>query len=150
MSEHDIPVFAKELAGRGQLVEAVKVTRERTGLSLKDAKNAVQEYLRNPHGASRFGGPRENLTRSGIPPQAIASLEQGQFLDAVKQTRAAHMLGLKAAKETVEHFLRQHPDIDARFRLAASAEFGKVAKKLATFVLLFGMLAIVYVYLQTE
>lgn len=150
MSEHDIPAAAKELAKKGQLIEAVKAAREQTGLGLKDAKNAVDAYLRNPNVASRFSRPREALTSYDIPPQAIAALEEGRFVEAVKHTRAARALGLKAAKETVECFLGQHADIDARFKAASSAELRRVAKKLATILVLLSMLAFGYIYLQAQ
>ncbi len=148
MSEHDIPAAAKQLATRGQLIEAVKVTREQTGLSLKDAKHAVEAYLRNPNGVSRFSRPRADLTSYEIPPQAIAALEEGRFVDAIKLTRDARALGLKAAKETVEQFLQQHADIEARFKSASSIKFRRVARKLATILALVGMLAFSYIYLQ--
>jgi len=146
MSEHGIPAAAKELAKGGQLVEAVKVTREQTRLSLKDAKDAVDAFIRDPNGASRFSRRREDLTRSDIPPLAISALEAGRLVDAIKHTRIARGLGLKAAKETVEHFLEQHRDIDARFRAASLTEFRRVARKLATILVLIGMLAFGYVY----
>ena len=146
MSEHDIPAAAKELAKSGQLIDAVKLTREQTGLGLKDAKNAVDAYIRDPHRASRFSRRRDDLTSSEIPPLAIAALEEGRLVDAIKHTRSARGLGLKAAKETVEQFLAGHADIDARFRSASSAEFRRVAGKLATILVLIGVLAFVYDY----
>jgi ribosomal protein L7/L12 len=149
MSEQDIPASAKEFARQGHLIEAVKVTRERTGLSLRDAKNAVDDYLRDPDGASRASRPHIDRTSFAIPSQAVASLEAGRFLDAVKHTRNARKLGLKAAKGAVEDFLRHRPDINARFRAASAAEFGRVARKLVTIMMLFGILLIAYVYLQT-
>ncbi|MDH4055077.1 MAG: hypothetical protein OEW73_12265 [Gammaproteobacteria bacterium] len=104
MSGHGFPAAAKELAKGGQLVEAVKVPLEQTGLNLKDAR------------------------------------------DAIKHTRTTRSLGLKAAKETVEHFLEKHGDIDTRFRAASLTEFRRVAGKLATILVLIGKLAFGYVY----
>jgi len=146
MSEHDIPAAAKELARSGHLIDAIKVTREQTGLSLKDAKQAVDAYIRDPDRPSRFSRRRDDLTSFEIPPLAIAALEGGRLLDAIRHTRSARGLGLKAAKETVEHFLAQHADIDARFRSASAAEFRRVGRKLVTILVLTGMLALGYVY----
>jgi ribosomal protein L7/L12 len=131
-SKHNIPPAAMELAARGHLIEAVKVTREQTGLSLVDAKNAVDAYVRNPNGGSRFSQPRVSLSSNEIPPKAIRSLHDGRFIDAVKHTREARGLGLKAAKETVEEFLKQHPDTNAKFKAATAVDFKRVVGKLAT------------------
>ena len=146
MSEHGIPAAAKKLAKGGQFVEAVTVTRERTGLTLKDAKDAVDAFVRDPNGASRFSRRRDDLTRANIPPLAITALEEGRLVDAIKHTRTARSLGLKAAKEAVEHFLAQHGDIDARFRAASLTEFRRVVRKLATILVLIGMSAFGCVY----
>jgi len=103
MNGQGFPAAAKDQAKDSQLVEALKVPLEQTGLSLKKAR------------------------------------------DAIKHTRTARSLGLKAAKETVEHVLEQHGDIDTRFRAASLTEFRRVAGKLATIVVLIGMLALGYV-----
>jgi ribosomal protein L7/L12 len=150
MIENDIPAAARDLATRGQIIEAVKVTRVQTGLSLIDAKNAVEAYLRHPDGKSRFSTLRERLTSHEIPPLAIAALEEGRFLDAIKHTRAARALGLKAAKECVEDFLEQHADINARFRAASSTEFRRIIGKLATIVALLGIMAVAYFYFSAR
>ena len=39
---------AKQLADEGKKIEAIAVHREQTGLSLKDAKDAVEAYLNRP------------------------------------------------------------------------------------------------------
>lgn len=44
-----------------------------------------------------------------IPPQAIAELQQGRKIEAIRIVRAAQGLGLKEAKEAVEAYVRSQP-----------------------------------------
>jgi ribosomal protein L7/L12 len=103
-------------ADRGDMIDAIKITRERTGLSLKEAKDAVNAYSRGMDtGAAGTGN-------TAIPPDAIASLYQGKLIDAIKKTRATTGLGLKDAKEAVERYLASNPSTSQRFQAAAADE----------------------------
>lgn len=42
-----IPTAAMMAAEEGQLIEAIKITRERLGVDLKTAQQAVEAYLRD-------------------------------------------------------------------------------------------------------
>lgn len=92
----------------GNVIEAIKITREKTGLGLKEAKDAVEA-----HGGRRpVAAPQEDAAE--IPANAVARLGAGDFIGAIKLTRAAMGIGLKDAKETVEHYLASHPETQAR------------------------------------
>ncbi len=107
----EIPPEAKAAADRGELIEAIKITRQITSLGLKEAKEAVDAYL---HGAT---SPRSRGDVQ-IPLQAVSALHQGSLIDAIKRTREATGLGLKDAKDVVETYLAAHPNIDAQFQAA--------------------------------
>ncbi|MDG2991833.1 ribosomal protein L7/L12 [Candidatus Synechococcus calcipolaris G9] len=49
-----LPIAAMMAAEKGNLIEAIKITRLKTGLGLKEAKDAVETYLKNnpPQGKS--------------------------------------------------------------------------------------------------
>lgn len=46
-----------------------------------------------------------------LPEAAIAALQQGRKLEAIKVVRTVHRLGLKEAKERVEAYAAQHPEL---------------------------------------
>lgn len=56
-----------------------------------------------------------------LPPQAVEALKSGQKITAIKIVREATSMGLKEAKETVEHFLAQHPEINTQLKSSNSA-----------------------------
>ena len=110
-----IPDAAKRAVERGEVIEAIKITRAATGLGLSEAKDAVDAYSRRASAgrstASAGGG-------SEIPVDAVALLHQGKLIDAIKCTRAKTGLDLKDSKELVERYLKTHPDTGQRFKEA--------------------------------
>lgn len=141
-----IPAEAMELAARGQVIEAIKVTRQQTGLSLKDAKDRVDAYIRNPHGTPRFDRAKDAPTTSDIPEPALLALEQGQLIEAIKHTRKTTGLGLKDTKELVERYLEQNPGLHTRFKSASSAQFRRVAGKVILVLVLLSLFVLSYQY----
>jgi ribosomal protein L7/L12 len=120
MTNHvnQIPPAAKAAADRGDLIEAIKLTREVTALGLKEAKDAVDAYRRGaPTSASSPGGVQ-------VPLQAISALHQGDFIEAVKRTREATGRGLKESKEAVEAYLAAHPNTNEQYRAARASGSG--------------------------
>ncbi|MGW0434986.1 ribosomal protein L7/L12 [Micromonospora sp. NPDC003197] len=93
-------------------IPAVKLVRERTGLSLRDAKEAVDAIERG--GAQAMPGlgklpftpasPGSSL--SDVPPTVLDQVRalalQGRKIEAIKVLRQHTRLGLKEAKEAVE------------------------------------------------
>jgi len=78
-SKPRIPAKAIELVQRGEIIEAIKITREETRLSLKDAKDAVDAYIRNPRGTSQSDDSNKRHATPEIPRLAIIALENGQL-----------------------------------------------------------------------
>jgi len=144
LSKSGIPSEAMKLAEQGHIVEAIKIVREQAGLGLKEAKEAVDAYLRNPDGATYPDKSNQSHHSSDIPGLAIAALEKGQLLEAIKHTRAVTGLGLKDAKETVERYLEEHPGINGKFKSTASAEFSRVVRNMIFVLFLLGLVALGY------
>ena len=120
-----IPQEAKQAADRGDIIAAIKITREATGLGLKEAKDAVDAYSR---GASGVSGTPENVE---FPLDAIASLHQGNLIEAIRITREKTGLGLKESKDAVERHLAQNPNINQLFQTAAARKRGGVWWRIA-------------------
>lgn len=57
----------------------------------------------------------------GLPSDAMAALERGSKIDAIKCVRVARGVGLKEAKEIVEDFLDESPRLKGRMA-SANAE----------------------------
>jgi ribosomal protein L7/L12 len=143
--ENEMPGEAIELARHGQLIEAIKLLREETGLSLKDAKDAIEFQLANSHIKSKIGGKENMHGTVELPRKAIVALESGSLIEAIKHTREVTGLGLKDAKQTVENYLDRNPIIKSRFKVAASAEFKRVASKVIRVLIVLGLVAIGYI-----
>ena len=66
-----------------------------------------------------------------LPADAIAALQKGSKIAAIKSVRLAHGVGLKDAKEIVEQFIENNPAIRARINAAnmedAKRSFGWIA-----------------------
>ncbi|MEV0274131.1 ribosomal protein L7/L12 [Hamadaea sp. NPDC050747] len=90
------------LLARGQKIQAIKLYRERTGVGLKEAKNAVEAMAA---GRVPFA-VRPPL--AGRPPadevaaQAADLKARGQIIQAIKLVREKTGLGLKEAKDFVD------------------------------------------------
>lgn len=55
-----------------------------------------------------------------IPSNAIAALEQGNKIEAIKIVRLSKGLGLKESKDLVEEYLRANPGLEQRFKTKQS------------------------------
>jgi len=92
----------RDAIARGNLIEAIKIYRERTGAGLKESKDAVERIaagLRTPEGdAAPATGPLrdEDLT------QIHGMLQRGEKINAIKVYRERTGVGLKEAKDAVE------------------------------------------------
>jgi ribosomal protein L7/L12 len=119
-----LPVAAQQAATKGEIVLAIKLTREATGASLLDAKHAVDAYVHGrPNIANAASPPSAPIA---LPMSAVAALHNGKLIDAIKHTRTATGLGLKDSKEAVERYLDAHPAARRQFREASgSSSLGK-------------------------
>ena len=102
-----LPPEAIAALERGNLIEAIKIVRERTGMDLKSSKEAVERHANG--GAGAAGAPStwqegdwgRDATGAGTA-AALAALARGQKVEAVRLTREATGLGLAEAKRLVE------------------------------------------------
>ena len=113
-----LPPDAIDALARGETIEAIKRVRAATGLGLKEAKDLVDAY-RHPGGsATGQASAASASTATGalnvnggeliVPAAAATALQRGNIIEAIKLIRDANRLGLKEAKDAVEH-LRTGP-----------------------------------------
>ena len=83
----------------GNKIGAIKLYREKTGLGLKEAKDAVEAMTLGP-------APAAAAAPSPTPAAADADIERelraGNLIGAIKLYRETHGTGLKEAKDAVE------------------------------------------------
>jgi hypothetical protein len=49
-----------------------------------------------------------------LPPAAVQALQQGRMIEAIKIVRTERNLGLKQAKDQVDQYLQQRPELSQR------------------------------------
>ena len=99
------------LLANGQKISAIKLYRERTGVGLKEAKDAVEAIQRGEQ-------PRESEDGDNQFHQTLVSLlKQGRKIDAIKVYREVTGAGLKQSKDVIE-------SIAARYGLSSSQRTG--------------------------
>ena len=72
-----------------------------------------------------------------LPPAALQALQQGRMIEAIKIVRTECNLGLKQAKEQVEQYLQQHPELLRQSRVAQTQQQGKPQRVMWVLGLLF-------------
>ena len=89
----------------GRMIQAVKVMRERTGLSLAEAKAAVDEVDRSGQLPARLGPPSA-ADRLAAQPDLYEQLrhlkQRGRTIEAIKLLRSRTGASLRDAKHTVD------------------------------------------------
>ncbi len=106
----ELPPDAVEALQSGRLIQAIKIVRDRTGMDLRSAKEAVERYAaRMEAGDEESAGGRsapdvamQDRGFASMPSSALKALAQGNKIEAVRLTREATGLGLAASKRLVD------------------------------------------------
>ena len=83
-----------------------------------------------------------------LPSDAVASLESGNKIEAIKIVRENSGLGLKESKELVEKYLREHPDLHQRYTAIQSEQNKGVFMKLLFLLAVAAFVA--YIFSMTD
>ena len=92
-----LPTEALAALARGQLIEAIKIVREKTGLGLKEAKDLVERHrdVPNPERDDALRAKLEGIaSKHGfkLPEAALAAMDWGDLktaMNSLRQTRHA-------------------------------------------------------------
>jgi ribosomal protein L7/L12 len=107
-----IPPAVHAALQRGEVIEAIRLLRDRTGLDLRDAKAAVEALQRigggitsmeiesGTQGADATGDRHAYELR--LPPEVMMALSQGNVIEAIKRLRALQPMALRDAKALVD------------------------------------------------
>jgi ribosomal protein L7/L12 len=103
LGREELDATVGKLLAEGQVVPAVKLIRENTGLGLRQAMQYAQ---RLGAGADAANAAPAQTTRSSISSDAMAQIQQlvaqGKKIQAIKLVREHTGLGLKEAKDLVD------------------------------------------------
>ncbi|MCP9850375.1 ribosomal protein L7/L12 [Cyanobium sp. Morenito 9A2] len=98
-----IPSDVQAAWDRGDRIGALRTLRERTGLGLKEAKEALESgAVAIRPGTAFLGTPLRRPLGTSLPAAVHAAIARGATIEAIKLTRQATGLGLKEAKEAVD------------------------------------------------
>lgn len=106
----EIPEAAKQALRQGNKIDAIKIVREKWGIGLAEAKDAVENAERgaDPRPSGAIASPDGKF-----PLEAVVALRQGDKIGAIKIVRTAFSLGLKEAKDAVDAHVAQDPALRA-------------------------------------
>jgi ribosomal protein L7/L12 len=88
----------------GNKIAAIKAYRERTGLGLKEAKDAVEALAAQPAREPNLA----NLSANGPDDEVLTLIRSGKKIAAIKAYREQTGVGLKDAKDAVEALAAEH------------------------------------------
>ncbi len=154
-----IPPEAAALLRDRRKIEAIKLTREKLGLSLKDAKDLCDAYEAADATAARESAALVDATTGALTPDglpvpiaredfrlpaaALEALGEGDKVRAIIAVREATGWALKPCKEIVEAALARDAALLARHdeALAARRAAGSGAGRLVLALLALGLIA---------
>lgn len=98
-AKNELPPEAIAALARGQVIEAIRIVREHTGLGLKESKERVDRYN---DGALVASDDLPDARNAAVPRAALDALADGNKIEAIRLTREATGLGLAEAKRLVD------------------------------------------------
>jgi ribosomal protein L7/L12 len=101
MAQHGSEI--ESLIAAGRKIEAIRLYRERYGVGLKEAKDAVDAFARGAPLTFAASPPRSGLADDPELASIIDPLlREGRLIQAIKEYRDRRPVGLKEAKEIIE------------------------------------------------
>lgn len=99
-----LPAAVLELLHAGNTIEAIKLLRESSGLGLKEAKDTIDRYLRDPSGSTALPAASTATApgASTLPADVVQAMRDGRKIEAIRLLREQTGMGLKDAKDAVE------------------------------------------------
>ena len=96
--EQDFEEELRTLLDRGQKIEAIKRYRQRFGVGLAEAKDAIDALEQSSH----LPEEAQHFDPADIEHEIVSLLEQDRKIEAIKVYREFRGGGLKEAKDAVE------------------------------------------------
>ena len=155
--QDELPPDARLALQRGNLIEAIKIVRYRTGLGLKESKELVERHANAVEDEPAPETDEWNRLLSGgaqgLPAEAVAALARGRKVEAVKIVREATGLGLaESLKRVDEHLHGQRGQSAPHGAFDPMAEPGRVPSgggvRLLAIVLMIALVATAFFFMS--
>jgi ribosomal protein L7/L12 len=122
-----LPAEALAAITRGQLGEAIRIVRQATGLGLQDARELVDAHRGDaPQAADpQLDDKLEEIAREHgvtIPSTAVAALNRGNVIEAIKLVHQSNRIGLDQARDAVRDHAGNSLPLGARKAPTVSME----------------------------
>lgn len=85
------------------------------------------------------------MDKRKLPEDALSALESGRKIEAIKIVRMTFNVGLKEAKEIVEQYIEQDPELKKRINIAANNAASSAFKGL---ILIIAIVAAAYFFIK--
>jgi ribosomal protein L7/L12 len=99
-SKDPLPPQVQSALRAGSAIEAIKLLRDATGLSLKEAKDRIDAEARQ--GNTTAQATQYPQMPGSLPFEVVRAMQAGNKIDAIRLLREQTGMGLKEAKEAVE------------------------------------------------
>lgn len=132
LQKHNILTSVQELIQRNEIISAIKLVKDKTGLSLKESKDLVDNISRLPFSsAQNFNhvssvSTNEILQKNNIGEEISILLQQNKKLEAIKLVIDNTGMGLLNAKNFVESIQNK----ESTFTPEAIENFSNVSVKM--------------------
>lgn len=136
MTSTNLPAAAIAELENGNMIEAIKIVREQTGLGLKEARDLVDRFNAGQSGVDSVQSIPMELQ---LPSEAISELYAGNKISAIKYVRECNRIGLKDAKDFVENYIDKNPDVKSAINAAQAKSFREFMRWLVPVILLTGL-----------
>lgn len=104
-----LPPQVQAALERGQLIEAIKLLRESSGLGLAEAKHLIESVANATPGHAPAAARTGIQAPPSMPIEAVAALQRGNKIEAIRLYRAHNRVELKQAKDAVDAFEASSP-----------------------------------------
>ncbi len=142
-SKPQLSAKAMAAAQAGNIIQAIKIVREETGVGLKEAKDWVEQALEG----RELNVPSPTPQNLKVPLKAVMALQQGQLLKAITYFEEQHKIGLKNSKDAINTYLMRNPTLQHRFREEARKRAQSAMTRTAMFIISLGVfLTVVYLW----
>ena len=135
-----IPPEAIAALSTGNKIEAIKILRNKTGLDLKAAKELIEHYERTG-GSIAHTGNVSTFDNASFPSEAVAALNAGNKLEAIRIIREKTGMGLKDSKDRVEDYIDHTPALKSALDAAHAASMQQFLKWTVALIALAGACA---------
>lgn len=107
----DVSDEVGELMARGEKIAAIKLLRERTGMGLAEAKNAVERATAGAMGEVAGVPVVDAAVAAALPADVRELAARGQRIAAIRLLRQQHGVDLRTSKQRVEQAFGRAPGV---------------------------------------